>query len=164
MTLETVPKSVRSDGTFRVAAVPSADNALSVAKLTAVTTKAITYSLTPTGYNRSESQEATKDERLTLAQVLEQPGAVTTELEVQYVYGDAADVAQPFLTEGTSFNIVERRAVDNATDWTVGQKVDVIPVLCGKQRKDPPTKNGVWTITQKLFITGPVLENQTLIA
>ena len=163
MSLEIVPGSVPNDDYFSLWAVPTG-NPVSVAILNAITSKRITYSLTPAGYNRTDNQDTVSDERLTLAQLLERPGRKTTTLEVQYVWGDPADVARVVLAEGTALKLVARWAMSNATDPAVGQKVDVLTVLCGKQRKDAPSANGVHTITQKLFITAPVQDDQLLVA
>ena len=164
MALEPTPLSVASDGNLLVAFVPSGSNPLSVAILAGGTTKAITYSLTPSGFNRATTQDTINDERLTLAQLLEQAGRIKESLEVEYVFGDAGDVAKVALTEGVAGFIVARYAIPNATAWTIAQKVDVIPIRCGKQAKSAPTANGVFTIKQKLFVTGSVTTDGVLIA
>ena len=163
MTLEITPLSVASDGNLLVAYVPTG-NALSVANLVAVTTKAITYSMTPGGFNRSTAQDTVSDERLTNTQLFEQAGRVKEMLEVEYVYGDAGDVASAALVKDAVGWIVVRYAVPNATAWTIGQKVDVIPIRCGIQAKNAPTANGLFTKKQKLFVTGPVQTDAVLIA
>jgi hypothetical protein len=68
------------------------------------------------------------------------------------------------LPEGTSGFFVIRRGTDNATDWTVGQKVDVITFTAGAQRPDAPTENGVDTISQTVYITSVTQRQVTLIA
>lgn len=163
MPLEATPLSVAADGNLLVAFVPSG-NSLSKAVLDAATTKKITYSLTPSGFNRSTTQDTISDERLTLSQLLEQAGRIKETLEVEYVFGDAGDVAKVALAEGVTGFIVARYAIPNATDWTVGQKVDSIPIKCGVQAKGAPTANGVFTITQKLFVTGAVIRDGVLVA
>lgn len=163
MTTEITPLSVASDGNLLVSFVPTG-NPLSVANLVAGTTKAITYSLTPGGFNRATSQDTVSDERLTLAQLLEQAGRVKETLEVEYVYGDAGDVASVALAKDVTGNIVVRYAVPNGTAWTIGQKVDVIPIKCGIQAKNAPTANGVFTKKQKLFVTGSVTTDGVLVA
>lgn len=162
--LEPTPKSVATDGNMRVAFVPSGSNPKSVAILNGGTTKLITYSLTPSGFNRGGSEETISDERLTLKQLLEAAGVSTETLEVQYVYGDAGDVASTALAEGVEGFIVARYALPNATDFAVAQKADIIPIRCGRQRKDAPTRNGVFTKTQKLFVVGVVENDAALIA
>lgn len=163
MAVEATPLSVASDGNLLVSYVPTG-NPLSVANLVAATTKAITYSLTPGGFNRATTQDTVSDERLTLAQLLEQAGRVKETLEVEYVYGDAGDVASAALTKDAVGWIVVRYAVPNATAWTIGQKVDVIPIKAGIQAKNAPTANGVFTKKQKLFVTGTVTTDGVLIA
>lgn len=164
MTLEATPKSVATDDNFRVWFVPSGSNPKSAAILAGATAKSITYSLIPGGFNRGTTEETIADERLTLKQLLERPGTVGETLEVQYVFGDAADVAAAALSEGTEGFIVARYAIPNAADPTAAQKVDVIPIRCGKQRKNQPVRNGVWAKTQKLFIIGVVEDDVALAA
>lgn len=163
MALEPTPNSVASDGNLLVAFVPTG-NPLSVANLNAATTKAITYSLIPGGFNRATTQEMVDDQRLTLVQYLQQIGRVKETLEVDYVFGDAGDVAGAALTQGTTGYIVVRYAVPNATAWTVGQKVDAIPIKCGIQQKSAPTANGVFTKKQMLAVTGVVQTDAVLVA
>lgn len=163
MALEATPLSVASDGNLLVAFVPTG-NPLSVANLNAATTKAITYSMTPGGFNRATTQEMVDDQRLTLVQYLQQIGRVKETLEIDYVFGDAGDVAGAALTQGTTGTIVVRYAVPNATAWTVGQKVDAIPIRCGIQQKSAPTANGVFTKKQMLAVTGVVQTDAVLVA
>jgi hypothetical protein len=164
MTLEATPLSVASDGNMRIAFVPTGSNPLSVAILTGGTTKLITYSLTPDGWNRGVTENSIDDPRLSLKQTFSRPGTFTESLEITYVYGDAADVAKIALVEGTAGFFVERRSLPNATDWTIAQKVDVLQILCGKQRKNAPAANGIQTITQTIYLTGVTQIDQALIA
>ena len=163
MALEATPLSVASDGNLLVLFVPTG-NPLSLANLTAGTTKPITYSLTPTGFNRATSQEMVQDDRLTLVQYLQNLGRVKETLDVTYVFGDAGDVASAAMTPGTAGWIVVRYAVPNATALAVGQKVDAIPVKCGAQEKSAPTANGVFTKKQMLAITGAVQTDAILVS
>ncbi len=164
MTQEITPKSVSTDDNFRVWFVPDGSDPKSAAVLAGATAKSITYSLTPAGFNRTTTEETVSDERLSLRQMLERAGTVGEALEVQYIFGDAADVASAALAAGVSGTIVARYAVPNATEPAAGQKTDQIPITCGKQRKDQPTRNGVFTKTQKLFVTGVVEDDVTLAA
>ena len=163
MALEATPTSVASDGNLLVAFVPTG-NPLSVANLVAGTTKAITYSLTPGGFNRATAQEMVDDQRLTLVQYLQQIGRVKETIDIDYVYGDAGDVASAALTQGATGYIVVRYAIPNSTAWTIGQKVDAIPIKCGIQQKSAPTANGVFTKKQMLAVTGVVQTDGVLVA
>lgn len=163
MANEATPLSVASDGNFIVWFVPTG-NPLSVANLIAVTTKPITYSLTPGGFNRATTQEMVDDQRLTLVQYLQQIGRVKETLDIDYVYGDAGDVASAALTQGTSGWIVARYALPNGTAPAIAQKVDVIPIKCGIQQKSPPVANGLFTKKQMLAVTGPVQTDALLVA
>lgn len=162
MAAEAVPLSVAFDGNLRIASVPSGSSAKSVAILAGITSKDLTYSLKK--FDSQITEEVIEDPRLTLKQKLTQPGKTSQTVEVQYVFGDDSDTAASTLVEGTNLQIVLRYSVDNATAWTIGQKVDIITVRCGKQRKDAPVENGVQTITQTLFVTGVTQDDVVLVA
>jgi hypothetical protein len=148
MAQEAVPGSVAWDDNLRITWTAEADDPLSAADLAAGDD--LTYSLKSLA--RTINEARIEDPRLTLKQILEKAGKVTEQVEVQYVFGDAADVAASVLTRGTQGHLTLRYSVPNATAWTAAQIVDVITVECGKQRKDSPVENGVQTITQTLFV------------
>lgn len=47
------------------------------------------------------------------------------------------------LTKGTSGYVVIRRYVAQATAWAADQKVNVYPIICGRERELPPEANTV---------------------
>jgi glyoxylate utilization-related uncharacterized protein len=163
MPLDTVPASSQSDGRWKIAYVPSG-NPLSVAIVKGVTSKNLTYSFTPDGFNWAITQAEVTDSRLTLVQDLTRPGKKKETLETKYVASAATDSAAVVLAEGTSGYLVVRRGTDNATDWTASDKVDVITFTAGAQRPDAPVENGVDTISQTLFITDVTKRQAVLIA
>jgi hypothetical protein len=149
MAAEAVPQSVNSDDNLRLTFTAIGDDPLSAADL--VAGDDLTYSLKT--WNLTETQATVEDKRLTLSTDLKRPGKKTYTLEVQYVFGDAGDVAASVLAEGVVGHISARYSVPNATAWTAAQVADVFTIKAGSQRKDPPVENGVQTITQELFIT-----------
>lgn len=164
MTLEATPPSVGTEENLLIVFMPAcADiNAPTVTEWDAGTP--ITYSLTPDGWKPTASQATVVDDRLTLAQAMERPGKKTKSLSVQYVYGTEDDVAAPALEEGTAGFIGVRAGVPNETAGTAAQKVTIWPVLCGEQMEDPAVANGVFTMTQTLFVTGQVAIRVGLVA
>lgn len=164
MALETTPASVQSDGKWRITYVPSASNALSVAILNGGTAKPVTYGLTADGFNWTTTQATVEDKRLTLVQDLARPGRITEALEIKYVRSTTSDSADVIFVEGLAGQLNVRRAVDNATIHTIGQKADVVTFIAGVKRPDPPTENGVDTISQTLYITAPTVREGTLVA
>jgi hypothetical protein len=165
MAAEPVPSSVAADGNLRVTFVPAAGNAKSVAILNGGTAVPLTYYLTPSGLTRNITENSIDDPRLTLIQSLSRPGTTSQTLDLQYVFGDDTDdAARTALTRGTEGYIVIRYAIPNATAYTTGQKVDIIPVIAGFQRKDTPTSNSVLTITQSFGVTGDTQEDVALVA
>lgn len=163
MPLDAIPASSQSDGRWKIAYVPTG-NPLSVAIVKGASSKNLTYSFTPDGFNWSIAQAEVADPRLTLIQNLSRPGKKTETLELKYVDSTTVDAAALVLTEGVSGFFVVRRGTDNATDWTVGQKADVITFTLGAQRPDAPTENGVDTISQTAYITSVTQRQVTLIA
>lgn len=164
MAIEQTPASTQSDGKWRITYVPTASNALSVAILNGATAKPLTYGFTADGFNWSISQATTDDKRLTNPQDLSRPGRITETLEVKYVRSATTDSADAVLIEGLAGQLNVRRAVDNATIATVAQKADVITFVAGVKRPDPPTENGVDTISQTLYITAPTVRDGVLVA
>lgn len=164
MAIEQTPASTQSDGKWRITYVPAASNALSVAILNGGTSKPLTYGFTADGFNWSTSQATVDDKRLTLVQDLSRPGRITETLEVKYVRSATTDSADAVLIEGLAGQLNVRRAVDNATIATVAQKADVITFVAGVKRPDPPTENGVDTISQTLYITAPTVRDGVLVA
>jgi len=158
-----VPTSSASDGRWKIAYVPSG-SAKSVAILAGGTTKDLTYSFTDGGFKPAATQAAVEDKRLTLVQNLTQPGKVTPSLDVQYVDSTDAASAAAVLLAGTSGFIVVRRGIDNATDWTIGQKVDIYTIVAGVAIPDAPVENGRDTISQGIYLTAPVQYGVTLVA
>ncbi|WP_396657110.1 hypothetical protein [Microbacterium oxydans] len=163
MPLDPIPASSQSDGKWKIAYVPSG-NPLSVAIIKGASSKNLTYSFTPDGFNWATTQAEVADPRLTLVQDLSRPGKKKETLETKYVDSSDANAAATVLAEGTSGFFVVRRGTDNATDWTVGDKVDVITFTAGAQRPDAPTENGVDTISQTQYITSVTQRKVTLIA
>lgn len=150
--LEIAQDSVSTDGHFLLLWVPYAEGTDPTKLETLASAERITYSLTPSGFNRTITEETVNDERLTLAQVLQKAGRVTNDLEVQYVFGSEDDVAAKIFVRGAKGWLVARYAIPNEEPLAASQKADVIRIEAGIPRKDAPTTNGVWTKTQKLFV------------
>lgn len=164
MPLDSVAQSSQSDGRWKIAFVPNASNPLSVAVLKGATARNLTYSFTPDGFQLSRSQATVNDPRLTLIQILSRPGKVTETLELKYVASSDADSADQVLTDGLEGYFVIRRGTDNATDWTIAQKVDVITFVLGVRRPDAPVENGVDTVSRTAYISAVTQSQAALIA
>jgi hypothetical protein len=159
MTLETTPASVGTEGFYRIKVVDT----IAGAAITATEWDAgddITYMLTPDGWNPSQDQTTVTDDRLTLAQALERAGKKTKSLTLKYIDGATNNAS---LAEGTVTNVVIRPLIANSTAGAADQDVVVWPVTCGEQIDDPPVANGVFTKSQKLFVTG-VVARQVMVA
>lgn len=170
MALELTPPSLGSDGNFRLAFVPTGGNNLSVAILAGGTEKDLTYSFTPGGFDRKFTENVVDDPRLTNKQIFHRPGTFDETINVQYVFTDksATDIAYTALA-GSGAGLVTglltaRYGIPNATAWTVGQKVDSITYITGKPLVDPPTANGIFTISQTLYLTAATVTDALLVA
>lgn len=162
MTASPSTKSTTSTGNIRVWWVPGTTaSGISVAALTAGTTKDVTTSFTGSGLTPTINENSIPDSRLGIRQILNKRGNFSEELAMEYVYGDTADVAQPAMTEGTVGQLVVRRGVDNAIEPTIAQKVTIYTGECGKQMQQPPAENSIDTIKQSLFLNAPT---QNLVA
>ena len=160
MALEDAVDSVASDDNFRLAFVEEGANPKSAAILNAA--EEITYAFTPSGFNRTTTQETIQDPRLTKLQNLTRPGKVSEGVEIQYVFGGDGDILTVLLAKDAKGHLVARYAVPNETQWAAAQIADIIPVQAGIQRKDAPTENGVWTKSQTLFVIGTVDTDEPL--
>lgn len=168
MATEFVPASTQSDGKWRITNVPSGSNAKSVAILNGATAKPITYGITADGWNHTKTQATVEDKRLTLKQDLSRPGRVTETLEITVVESSDADSADAILSalaaSGAESQFLVRRAVDNATTHTVGQKGDLLTGVVGIRRPNAPVENGVDTATFSFYFTKPTEDLVTLVA
>ena len=168
MALEAVPASTQSDGKWLIWNVPSGSNAKSVAILIGATSKPITYGLTADGFDHQTTQASVEDKRLTLVQDLTRPGRVSETVNLKVAASDVATSADAILStlaaSGAESQFVVRRAVDNATVATVGQKVDILTGVVGVRRPDAPVENGVDTAQYTLFITSPTQRQVALVA
>ena len=164
MALDPTPASSQSDGRWKINTTPTGSNALSAAILNGGTSKPMTYSFTPDGFNYNVTQATVTDARLTLATDLTRPGKKSETLELKYVDSSDAASAAVLLTEGSTGQFTIRRGIDNATIWTVAQKADVITYVLGAQRPDAPTENGIDTISQTAYITAVTVRQGTIVA
>lgn len=160
MAAEEIPQSVNSDGNLRITAVAEAGDAKSAAALAAGTD--LTYSLKT--FNRAITEATVEDPRLTLKQVLRQPGKITENIEVQGVFGSVDDQAYAFCEEGSVIKVAVRYSVPNETDWAAAQIADILHVKCGKRRKDAPVENGIQTYMQTWYPVQPTEEDAVLSA
>lgn len=154
-----LPKSVPADGNLKVAWVPTiADTAAPTAtELTGASTIDLSCYLTPDGFTPGGDEQVVADDRLCSTQSFEQPGRFTDTLDVIYVHGDTDDnAAYETLKHHTSGYIVARWAKPYDAAFASADVVDVYPVTCGKQNKQPPEANSVLRCAQKLFVTGAV--------
>jgi len=150
--------------------VPSAEgvNPLSIAVLEgdAATAIDVTESFTQdSGFNATAPQNMISDPRLGKSQTFSRIGTEDPALTTKYVAANTTeDVARAAFEKGTKGWFVERRGIDNATQATAAQLVNVYPVQAGAQVPDAIATNAVDTITQSWAITGPVQRFQALTA
>lgn len=162
------PTSIPADGNVKVAfcTTLSAPNAPVVTQVTAGTD--VTTYLTGSGLAYSTEQAPIDDTRLSDTDETERPGRTRVGLELTYVYqaqGSPTDNdAYDDLAEDATGFIVIRFGPAHTTAFAAAQVVDVIPVICGVQRKMPPEANSTLKVMQKLFVTGPSFRDAVIAA
>lgn len=164
MTQENTPGSVQILDNLRIAVVPSGSNALSVAILTGGTTKLLTFSLQPDGFDFPIAETEIADNRLANPQQGSKPGpSKVGPIQLKYVYGAGDDVAKPLLVKGYAGTLVMRDSLPNATEFIAAQKADTLTFVAGAQRK---IRSGdLQVIAQTLYVdAGSYKTDQTLVA
>jgi hypothetical protein len=166
MTTETVPGSVQTTDNLRIAYVPPGSNAHSLAVLQANTTKLVTYALTPDGWDFPKAETETEDKRLTLGLTGSRPGKQKLgPIQLKYVFGSLSDIITALFVRGLEGTLVYRDILPNDAEWALGQKVDEIDIVCGRQRKDNPAEDGLFLKSQTLYVqAGGFREGLTIVA
>ena len=166
----TVPPGFVADASLRVWVVTTIANTaapIAATEVGAGTTIDATCYLT-NGFAPDAAVATISDDRLCLAQILEDKGVTTWSIsELEYVYDvqNAASVSNKLyagLPENASVFIVARygMSVDTAA---AGQKVDVFPVKMGPPVKLPPERNTKGRVKQKPFVNGVVQRDVALV-
>ena len=109
------------------------------------------------------------DDRLCLAQILEDKGVTTWSIsELEYIFDvqNAASVSNKLyagLPENAQVFIVARYGMNVDTAAAAGQKVDVFPSKMGPPVKLPPERNTKGRVKQKPFVNGVVQRDVALV-
>ena len=153
--LEPNPRNVDSVGNLKVWYLDRDDvtdpSALEASALD--NSRAITYSMPPGGYNRTETEATQTDPREGKVDEGEAPGAITNSVEITYFYGRDEDVLAPLVVKDEEGYIVDRRSIPNAAAAAAGQKVDVLAGYWGKPRSQPPNSNPKQIKMCKFYVT-----------
>ena len=166
----TVPPGFVADASLRVWVVTTIANtaAPTAAEINAGTTIDATCYLT-NGFSPDASVATISDDRLCLAQILEDKGATTWSIsELEYVFDvqTPASVSNKLyagLPENASVYIVARYGMNVDTAAAAGQTVDVFPVKMGPPVKLPPERNTKGRVKQKPFVNGVVQRDVALV-
>lgn len=167
----TVPPGFVADASLRVWVVTTIANTaapIAATEINAGTTIDATCYLT-NGFSPDAAVATISDDRLCLAQILEDKGATTWSIsELEYVYDvqTPASVSNKLyagLPENASVYIVARYGMDVDTAAAAGQKVDVFPVKMGPPVKLPPERNTKGRVKQKPFVNGVVQRDVALV-
>lgn len=138
---------------------------------------AVNISCALRGFSPAGDQSSTDDTRLCSTQQFESPGRFSPSIDdFNYVYdpqattGSATNKHYEVMKGGVQGYLIDRRGIASGTDGipvAAAQKVDVYPVTLGVQRRaaiDPTAEGGKFEITQKAFVTGPVLYDVAVVA
>jgi len=167
----TVPPGFVADASLRVWVVTTIANTaapIAATEVGAGTTIDATCYLT-NGFAPDAAVATISDDRLCLAQILEDKGVTTWSIsELEYVYDvqNAASVSNKLyagLPENASVFIVARYGMSVDTAAAAGQKVDVFPVKMGPPVKLPPERNTKGRVKQKPFVNGVVQRDVALV-
>jgi hypothetical protein len=159
----TQPASIGADGNLLAKWVPSIANPLVplATEINAGGSLDVSCYLTGSGLTPNTDEAVIPDPRLCSRQVFEAPGRITDTLMIGYVFNPASpadNLAYLTLIYLTLGFVVLRWGLPFETAVVGGsvQKVDVYPVKCGIQQKQPPEENSVLRVSQKLFVRGAV--------
>ena len=167
----TVPPGFVADASLRVWVVTTIANTaapIAATEINAGTTIDATCYLT-NGFSPDAAVATISDDRLCLAQILEDKGVTTWSIsELEYVYDvqTPASVSNKLyagLPENASVYIVARYGMNVDTAAAAGQKVDVFPVKMGPPVKLPPERNTKGRVKQKPFVNGVVQRDVALV-
>lgn len=164
----TQPASVTSDGMVKAAWVPTLADPENPAlsEVTALSVEDLSCYLTDSGWTPGTNEETVNDPRLCSRQVFARAGRFTDTLQLTYVYNPlvpADDVARLTLAHLTEGYIVVRWGDNYDDPFQAGDIVDVYPVQCGVQMKQPPTANTPLTIQQTMHITAPGVQRDVVV-
>ncbi|MFI7630273.1 phage tail tube protein [Microbispora rosea] len=109
--------------------------------------------LTKDGLDISPEQASVDNTNLASRDETEDAGSVkySLELTVKIQEEEADDVGTTTLVDRQKGFLVVRRNRPHEEDYEVGDPVEVYPVRCGRQRKQPPALNTPQTFKSKLF-------------
>ncbi|MFE7398852.1 hypothetical protein [Streptomyces sp. NPDC057557] len=146
-----------SDGKTRVVWLSTIANinAPTVAELTAGAD--YTKRITPDGLKLDPSTADVDTSSLASKFDTKTAGRVGFDAELTFKRGDNPTDDAPFSTlkYGVSGFLVVRRGVDYATAWTIGQKVEVYPIICGEPANTSPAANEVMKFVSPMKVTDP---------
>ncbi|PZF11765.1 hypothetical protein [Curtobacterium sp. MCLR17_034] len=112
----------------------------------------ITYDLTAgSGWAETTSQERITDDRLTSKDTFSRGGKKSSELSIQYIYGDPTNVADPLFVEDENYVFAVRWATDHDADITSSGEFDLWLNQAGVKQRDQAAANSVFTKTQPFY-------------
>lgn len=155
--------STPADGNVKIVWTPLvADSAApSAAILNGATTVDLSCYLTGDGFTPGLDEGVVADPRLCETETFEQPGRSQRTLSLTYINnpnGALENEAYETLIPGTAGYIVRREGMAFDAVFTAADEVETWPVKAGKRSKLPPEANSVLRVTQKMFVTGRVVD------
>jgi hypothetical protein len=155
--------STPADGNVKIVWTPTiADTAAPTATiLNGATTVDLSCYLTGDGFTPGLDEATISDPRLCETETFEQPGRASRTLTVTYINNSNTALdneAYETLVPGTTGYIVRREGKPFDDDFAASDEVEVWPVKAGKRSKLPPEANSVLRVTQKMFVTGRVVD------
>jgi hypothetical protein len=114
----------------------------------------ITEDLLGDGLSRSVTENAITIDRLSSKQVGEKPGTTQEEVELTYAWAPqgSGSSAYTVLAPGADKALAIRYGVAHGTAAAAAQKVDIIKITTGAQRRVAVARNEESRVTQKMFV------------
>ena len=155
--------STPADGNVRIVWTPviALTTAPTAVILNGVATIDLSCYLTADGFTPGLDESVISDGRLCETETFEQPGRTARTLSLTYIDNSntaLTNLACMTLIPGTPGYIVRRSGKVFDATFAASDKVEVWPVKCGKRSSLPPEANSVLRITQKMFVTGRVVD------
>jgi hypothetical protein len=166
-----IPTAITSDGNLKLFYTPTVANPLAptAAECTAITGFDLSCYLAADGWNPSTDSQVVTDARLCSRQVFEDIGQFTDKLDIKYVYqpqDPSAPDNKAFFTfrRGVTGFILARWGTAFEPDLAAADYVDVMPITCDVQQKQPAAANEKLKIAQTMRITGPQQRDVQVVA
>jgi hypothetical protein len=111
--------------------------------------------ITPTGLGINVTDQTVSLSNLASVDDLSTVGRTTYDVSLEFQRDDATDTAYNLFVRGVAGFLVVRRILLIATAFAAAQKVEVYPLICGRERPKPPAANELASFTTGFYVNSP---------